>query len=326
MEVVGHTANQLYTELWWRMKVSGVEQKSRNGAVISIPEPVMFTLYDPTKRVLTYPVRDANPFFHVAEVVWMFAGSNQSAFVEMFNRRYREYADDGVVWGAYGHRWIRAFDIDQIQLVIERFHRNLDDRQCVIGMWNPFFDLVSEPPKKDRPCNTQIMFRVVDGHLDMLVTNRSNDLVWGAMGANVVHFTYLQEVVARSIGMNLGKYRVVTNNLHVYPGMPRYEEIRNEALLGAEEFEPEPLTHTILSRGESWGQLHEDCWMIVTNVMRGVYPGNDDLYTLWAKRVALPMIKAYLEGPGQRRTELIESIKDPAWKGEAEAWWKRRQK
>lgn len=52
--------------------------------------------------------------------------------------------------------------------------------------------------------------------LDMTVTNRSNDLVWGMLGANVVHFSFLQEYMAARLGCEVGVYNQFTNNLHVY--------------------------------------------------------------------------------------------------------------
>lgn len=53
-------------------------------------------------------------------------------------------------------------------------------------------------------------------YLNMTVTNRSNDLIWGMLGANVVHFSMLQEYVADSLGLEVGSYHQFTNNLHVY--------------------------------------------------------------------------------------------------------------
>jgi hypothetical protein len=50
----------------------------------------------------------------------------------------------------------------------------------------------------------------------MLVTNRSNDIVWGAYGANAVHFSYLLEYVASSIGVKVGRYWQVSNDFHIY--------------------------------------------------------------------------------------------------------------
>lgn len=84
---------------------------------------------------------------------------------------------------------------------------------------------------KDVCCNLSVMFSIretrrsaqgvrvpdaVDRHLDMTVTNRSNDLIWGMLGANVVHFSFLQEYMATRLGVEVGVYNQFTNNLHVY--------------------------------------------------------------------------------------------------------------
>lgn len=52
--------------------------------------------------------------------------------------------------------------------------------------------------------------------LDMTVLNRSNDLVWGMLGANYVHFSFLQEYMAARLGVEVGRYTQFSNNLHVY--------------------------------------------------------------------------------------------------------------
>jgi thymidylate synthase len=54
------------------------------------------------------------------------------------------------------------------------------------------------------------------GYLDMTVFNRSNDLIWGMLGANAVHFSFLLEYVAARLGLAVGKYHQVTANLHAY--------------------------------------------------------------------------------------------------------------
>jgi len=50
----------------------------------------------------------------------------------------------------------------------------------------------------------------------MTVCNRSNDMILGMLGANVVHFSFLQEYLACCIGVQVGVYNQFSNNLHVY--------------------------------------------------------------------------------------------------------------
>ena len=50
----------------------------------------------------------------------------------------------------------------------------------------------------------------------MTVINRSNDIWYGAYGANAVHFSILQEFVAGAVGVPIGVYRQFSQNLHLY--------------------------------------------------------------------------------------------------------------
>ena len=95
-------------------------------------------------------------------------------------------------------------------------------------MWNVEDDLLridGENMSRDVCCNTNCYFKVrtIDhgldssgDYLDMTVCNRSNDLVWGMLGSNVVHFSFLLEYMARRLKMNVGNMHTMTNNLHVY--------------------------------------------------------------------------------------------------------------
>ena len=56
----------------------------------------------------------------------------------------------------------------------------------------------------------------------MTVLCRSNDTILGCHGANAVHFSYLQEYVALSLGVAVGTYRQFSNNYHVYTDTPGY--------------------------------------------------------------------------------------------------------
>lgn len=228
----------------------GRREESRAAPVLVAPQPVTTVYERPTERVLFSAVRDANPFFHLAESLWMLAGRNDAAllnnFVADFGARFAESAsgepnaeDDGRVHGAYGHRWRSALGFDQLDAVVERLRNNPGDRQCVIQMWDctPWtFDLETvgcddlRGDWRDRPCNTHVYLRVRQDLfppsmgteqewrpvLDLTVCCRSNDVVWGAYGANAVHFSVLQEYLAARVGVGVGRMYQVSNNYHAY--------------------------------------------------------------------------------------------------------------
>lgn len=196
----------------------GKEEDSRNGPVLVMTEPVFTTYFNPTQRVLFNPVRDANPFFHIMEALWMLAGRNDVAWPSFFAANMKNYTDDGKTYhGAYGYRWRNWFGYDQLVSIARELNSNPDSRRCVLTMWDGGKDpQMAAQGGKDVPCNTQAYFDVRGGRLNMTVCNRSNDVIWGAYGANSVHFSFLMEYLAHFIGVPVGIYRHLSNNFHVY--------------------------------------------------------------------------------------------------------------
>lgn len=213
--ITARNVHDILPELMYQMRLQGVKRDSRNGPVLKLPTPATLVYQRPWERVLFWPERDANPFLHFFESLWMLAGRNDVEYPAGIVPRFRNYSDDGVTFnGAYGHRWRQHFAYDQLNEAIVRLRKNPDDRRVVVGMWDPWHDMQLD--SKDLPCNTQVMFSINEGKLDMMVTNRSNDAVWGATGANAVHFSFLQEYVAQGVGVPLGQYWQVSNNMHLY--------------------------------------------------------------------------------------------------------------
>jgi thymidylate synthase len=207
---------------------------SRVGDVRLIPEPVTLTYYEPRQRVLFNQARDCNPFFHLYEAMWMLAGRNDIAPLAYYSSGYPAQVDDGngVANGAYGYRWRKAQYIDlssdpslgetpynicdQLTVVIDHLKRKPESRRVVLQMWNVKDDLLKIDSSKDVCCNTAVYFMILNGKLEMTVTNRSNDLIWGSLGANFVHFSFLQEYIANCLGIEVGYYHQFSNNLHSY--------------------------------------------------------------------------------------------------------------
>jgi thymidylate synthase len=214
MEITAINVNQLFQEGLWKFKVFGQDTKTRNGDAIMIAEPVTTEILLPTERVLFSKERDCNPIFHLMESIWILAGRRDVAFLEQFNSRMKQYSDDGIFFNApYGYRMRHQFGLDQLEAVIMHLELNPDSRQAVIQLWDSQ-DLLRDT--LDRACNTQMVFQVRHGRLNLTVFNRSNDFWYGYIGANIVHFTMIQEFVAIALGLGVGVYRTISTNLHVY--------------------------------------------------------------------------------------------------------------
>jgi thymidylate synthase len=214
-------------------------RETRNGPAYVFPEPVTTHYRYPTQRVLFSPERDANPFFHLLEALWMLGGQRDVKRMAWLVPRMAQYSDDGETFhAAYGYRWRHwRADIDtredeyeeydQIIGVVTELQINPRSRRAIIQMWDPVHDMGKPPiPAKDLPCNTTIKFSIdyrepssADPRvsmLNMIVFNRSNDIIMGAYGANAVHLSVLQEYVAAMLGVRVGWYEQVSCDYHAY--------------------------------------------------------------------------------------------------------------
>jgi thymidylate synthase len=210
--------NDAYAEALFKINVYGELSDSRDGKVLRCPTPVT-TIYErPYQYMLFDAKRDANPFFHVMEGVWMLAGRNDVKFLERFNSKIGQFSDDDqTLNGAYGHRWRHHFGRDQLLYVINELSRDPNSRRAVMSMWDPARDIeMVDSRGKDVPCNTTIYFTRRDYTLDMTVCCRSNDIIWGCYGANAVHMAMLQKFVAGALGVVVGRYYQISNDWHMY--------------------------------------------------------------------------------------------------------------
>ena len=227
--IKARNAQQALPEIMYNLRACGVQEPSRNGPVLRFPGPCTIQYERPLERVVFWPERDANPIFHVMESLWMLGGRNDVEFPARFVSRMRQFSDDGETFnGAYGYRWRKHFHtasglpIDQIQTVALALKTNPKCRRQVMAMWDGHHDFGLQ--SKDLPCNTHIYFSVNhESRLDMMVCNRSNDIVWGALGANVVHMSILQEIMAALVGVEVGRYWQTSMNMHLY--VDRHEEL-----------------------------------------------------------------------------------------------------
>lgn len=206
--------------------------KTRGTTSLEFPEPVLTYYQRPWERVLFSPARDANPFFHLFESLWMLAGRNDVGFVAAMVKRMADFSDNGwLMQGAYGWRWRRAFGVDQVDTIVDLIKRDPETRRAVIAMWDVRHDMSTFGAKaakdaplvqvgglksKDIPCNTTLYFKPRSGKLQLTICCRSNDIIWGAYGANAVHFSILQEYVAGKCGLLVGPMIQISDSYHAY--------------------------------------------------------------------------------------------------------------
>lgn len=192
---------------------------------------VGISIEEPTQRWMAIRNPPINLAFALAEVVWILAGRNDSAFLNYFNSKLPEFAGQcNAYHGAYGHRLRTHFGIDQIERAYEILSSKAHSRQVVLQIWDVKNDIpgpAGDERSADIPCNVLSLLKLRHGKLEWTQIMRSNDLFRG-LPYNIVQFTTLQEIIAGWLQVELGSYNHLSDSLHVYD-----EDLRNVELLQA---------------------------------------------------------------------------------------------
>ncbi|MGH3997155.1 MAG: thymidylate synthase [Pseudonocardiaceae bacterium] len=311
------------------LQAQGVRRGSRNGPVLVSEEPVTTVYERPRERVLFWPERDANPFFHLYESLWMLNGQRDAATLARYVKRMATFSDDGqTLNAAYGYRCRRHFGRDQLQPIVQALRTNPDDRRCILQIWDQKYDLAR--PTKDAACNTTVHFqRGYEGQLDMTVFCRSNDIIWGAYGANAVHFSYLQEFVASFVGCPVGRYWQVSDNFHAYEDVFR-GLVPGGALVAGREpwnqwYDAIPRDGVAPLVSTSWELWHDDLTRFMEDELLGLQ--REDYADSFFGETALPMLRAHHDhrrGFVRQALENAGRVADRAWSLAATMWLERR--
>jgi hypothetical protein len=345
--------NEALPEMLQHLEKEGERNSSRAGEVIVAPTPVTTVYRKPMERVLFSPIRDANPFFHLIEALWMLAGRRDVATLTHYVRRMSNFSDDGTTFhGAYGYRWHLHWPIDQLIKVEILLKKHPQSRRAVIQIWDCEDDLHEHENVKDIPCNLIVTPWINNQLLDMTVFCRSNDVIWGAAGANAVQFSILQEYLAANLGIDVGSLYQISNNFHAYTeifdklkslrppsiGRPPITYHNDEYSTGVVKptqliYDPvkfdQELHHFFQWHDARLGATKEDEPKIDMYYM---YPWRNPIFS----RVAIPMVKAYMifrrrkDDPNQfecidwELDYLLPNTQHIDWLHAARHWMKRR--
>ncbi len=215
----GSTADDVWIDAISELSRDGASDvESRNGITTEI-RPAVFHITNPRMRWIVSKHPAMNPAFALAEVLWIIAGRDDTAFLEHWFPKYSSFVGgSGTQPGAYGDRLKRKFGFDQLYRAAEVLKNDPDTRQVVLQIWDPDSDLpkrTGEPQSGDIPCNIAGCLKIRDGKLHWLQMMRSNDADRG-FPHNVVQFTMLQEILAGWIGVEIGDYTHIADSFHLY--------------------------------------------------------------------------------------------------------------
>ncbi|MGJ0846457.1 thymidylate synthase [Tissierella praeacuta] len=177
------------------------------------------------------------------EIFWIYQDQSNDVDVleEKYNVNYwREWANEFNHLGtAYGYQMAKKINFPegtykQLDRVIHLLKTDPMNRRITTNML-PLDEMIyMELPA----CCYETWWSVREGYLDMMLIQRSGDLIPAAGALNVTQYALLLTMISQITGYRVGKMTHVINNLHIYN---RHLEIA-EKLLNRKEYE-QPILH-----------------------------------------------------------------------------------
>ncbi|MED3945082.1 thymidylate synthase [Priestia megaterium] len=169
---------------------------------------------NPNERVIVLKHRNNNIFALIAETLWVLGGRDDLDFLQHYLPRASEFSDDGKVWrAAYGPRLRNWYGVDQFKEVARLINQDENTKRAAMIIYDPAKDYIDT---KDVPCNNWLHFMARDGKLNLNVSVRANDAIWGFGGINMFEWSVLHEMMSFWTNKETGKLSWFTGTMHVY--------------------------------------------------------------------------------------------------------------
>lgn len=165
----------------------------------------------------------------IAEQIWFLTGEQQTeGFLREFTKIWDDFTEaDGTISSAYGYRWRRHFERDQLIELVRHLEEEPTSRQGVVVTWDPSGDGLTAPKKKNVPCPFTYVVNIIGGRLNMHNVVRSNDMMLGAPH-DVAGFALLASILAQRLAVRPGIYTHSISHAHIYGNhFAQAEEVTN---------------------------------------------------------------------------------------------------
>ena len=177
---------------------------------------VSFRIADPRDRLPFLWQRPVNIVFNLAETLWYAAGRDDLDMIGYYAPGMAKHSADGktLTGTAYGTRMFApdGQNVTQWVRVLELLRADPDSKRAVLGIYRP--EELTVPDNPDVSCTVAAQFLLRDGRLNLTCHMRGNDAYRG-MVSDVFAFTFLQELAACQLGVELGHYTHHVASMHV---------------------------------------------------------------------------------------------------------------
>lgn len=190
--------------------------------------PGYFEIENPKDRLLNIDSRNKVIRKYIfGELLWYLSGRDDVAFIDKYSKMWAKLSDDGIhnnsAYGKYifNHLAIAGPGINNANLLPNQFKSqwehckellvkdNFTRQACIHIKPIQMYDT------KDVVCTYFLQFFIRNNKLDMIACMRSNDLLFGTT-YDVFMFTFLQELMAAELGIEVGTYKHFASNIHIY--------------------------------------------------------------------------------------------------------------
>ena len=172
--------------------------------------------YDLSKEFPILTLRYTNWKAAIDEMLWIW--QKKSNRIEDLNSHIWDswMGEDGTIGKAYGYQLgikheYKEGMFDQVDRVIYDLKNNPGSRRIMTNIYN-FEDLHE---MNLYPCAYSMTFNVVDGKLNAILNQRSQDTL-AANNWNVVQYSVLMHMLAQVSGLKVGELVHVISDMHIY--------------------------------------------------------------------------------------------------------------
>lgn len=183
---------------------------SPNGERCLELENVSYTC-NPFVRFNSFVGRNFNVKYLKREMAWYIHADPTDLSIAEHAAQWGKIVLNGKLNSNYGSYWFGVHGIKFIQRILTKDPMS---RRAVIPMYGSSADHM-DPEAKDVPCTIAIEFRLRNGRLNARAIMRSQDILWG-MANDLPTFSFLQEIVATLLNVEMGTLTISAGSFHVY--------------------------------------------------------------------------------------------------------------
>lgn len=201
----------LYPLILGEIDKHGFELKTRGKAIKEV-EDVAFTLENPLAPIPLQRSRRFNTAYAVIEMLSLFTPGRVCVDALLYYNPNMEMflnKDTHLFDGSYAERLTMH---DQMRYAYEVLKKDPNSRRAVLDYYNAELD---QHESLDICCTLNLCFRIRDGKLNATCYMRGNDILWG-VPYNFTMNTFLQNVMATWLGVEIGTYTHVVGSAHYY--------------------------------------------------------------------------------------------------------------